>query len=73
MNALSWTEADKLICPDCGYSFGVRTAAGSFTLSFDQESLRAQCRRSGQMNSAEISCPRFDEAKAAADRSEKTG
>jgi primosomal protein N' len=73
MDPFRWTKAESLICPDCGYTFGTRTAAGSLTLAFDLDSLREQCRRSEQMHSAEIHCPRFEEAKAAADRSERTG
>ena len=73
MVAPSWTEADKLVCPDCGYSFGARTAAGSLTLACDPEGLRAKCRRREQTASLEVHCPRFEEAKAAADRSERTG
>ena len=72
MSESHWTKTERLICPDCGYEFGTRTVAGSVNLTLDPGRLRAQCRRVTDPNSPDIHCPRFDEVKAEADRSERT-
>jgi hypothetical protein len=68
---MDWTKAETIICPDCGYAFGFRTAAGSLNLTFDPKSLRAQCMRLTDRTSPEIRCPRFEEAKFESDQSER--
>ncbi|HEX2134855.1 MAG TPA: hypothetical protein VHG30_02975 [Microvirga sp.] len=68
---MKWTDAETVICPDCGYEFGFRTAAGSLNLTFSPKSLRETCTRLTDRQSPEIRCPRFEEAKVAADRSER--
>ena len=41
---MDWTKAETIICPDCGYAFGFRTAAGSLNLTFDPKaSARNAC------------------------------
>jgi hypothetical protein len=67
----SWTKAQTVVCPDCGYEFGYRTAAQSLNMTFDPKSLRSQCIRMKDQSGSDLQCPRFDEVKAAADRSER--
>ena len=69
---MHWTDAETVICPDCGYEFGFRTAAGSLNLTFSPKSLRETCTRMADQKSPEIRCPRFEEAKFAADQSERS-
>ena len=71
MAEVNWTQAGTIVCPDCGYVFGTRTAAQSIKLTFDPKSLRSQCIRMSGENSSDLHCPRFDEVKLAADQSER--
>ena len=68
---MDWTKAETVTCPDCGYAFGFRTAAGSLNLTFDPKTLRARCKRVPDPDASAIACPRFDEVTREADRSER--
>ncbi len=66
-----WTKGERVVCPDCGYDFGRRTAARTLILTYDPKSLRSQCVRMAGRNEADLQCPRFEEVTAAADTSER--
>jgi hypothetical protein len=71
MAEVDWTQAETIVCPDCGYVFGTRTAAQSIKLTFDPKGLRSQCVRMIDPSSSDLRCPRFDEVKLASDQSER--
>jgi hypothetical protein len=66
-----WTRGEDVVCPDCGFDFGRRTAAGTLILTYDPNGLRSRCTRMQGQGSADLRCPRLDEVTAASDRSER--
>ena len=42
MAEVNWTQAETIVCPDCGYVFGTRTAAQSLNLTQTIAELRPQ-------------------------------
>jgi len=69
---MNWTRAERIVCPDCGFEFGFRTAAGSLNLSYNPEDLQRRCTRVAGPNLTYLACLRFEELKSEADQSERT-
>ena len=62
-----WTSKSPVVCPDCGYTFGHRSATAELQIRLTPV-LAAVCRRWEDKSNLAVKCIRLDDAEAAAAR-----
>lgn len=66
-----WLKQTSLVCPECGYAFGSRSAAGSIEVLLPGGD-PPPCLHKGDARSKQERCPHVAEAMGEAERSDRT-
>lgn len=66
-----WVKHTTLVCPECRYVFGKRTAAGSIEVLLPGGD-PPDCRHKGDASTKKTRCPHVQEAMTESERSDRT-